>query len=532
LIVTKQTGKRASFTEPTKTTTSSTKKTGSRKTQAKSSAATKASPLVTPTTVYLAKKRQSDGTLTLTTTRVLLKLHIDTAEDEGTTERALELLGALLETYQKRDIHVAFIPWTFADMDSLPPIMDPIVMANMLVSKFRPYTDGFRPKPSKPCWFQMAIVSEEPQHLLSNDYSDASGWFEDNKCGAFLCAVQNSDNTVPLGDLLYSGPFVNPERVAASIQKRCMNRYKKPLKFGCRLKRNWEIPKADSLRPFLLAESQIVHIEVDSSDAKNLKKVLHHGFNRRDDNFMLRPGSYGFRFQPDKTQMRPGTDGEEKRHSCLRKHSGIVQKLTLIKSFDIKELDKPIASNGKEYALREFLLTLTVPNQFKSDGSPRPAFHSVDRASQGKERGKAVYFTAYVDLAGYSESLVGVLPALVNAVMDKSAALAWFHVDALDSLNDVVLNHDEDGNWDGTWTTSEDDYGDTILDEDLGIEFDFTTMEEFGDEVVLLTADDTSVNTYGTELGQRAPTETQQTGSVAHAVEAAVTGDSDCGPSV
>jgi hypothetical protein len=53
-----------------------------------------------------------------------------------------------------------------------------------------------------------------------------------------------------------------------------------------------------------------------------------------------------------------------------------------------------------------------------------------------------------------------------------------------------------------------------------------------GNEVVLLTADDASVQTYGTELGQRASTETQQTGSVAHAVQAAVAGDSDCGPAV
>jgi hypothetical protein len=57
-------------------------------------------------------------------------------------------------------------------------------------------------------------------------------------------------------------------------------------------------------------------------------------------------------------------------------------------------------------------------------------------------------------------------------------------------------------------------------------------MEEFGNEVVLLTADDASVQTYGTELGQHAPTETQQTGSVPHAVQAVVAGDSDCGPAL
>jgi hypothetical protein len=137
-----------------------------------------------------------------------------------------------------------------------------------------------------------------------------------------------------------------------------------------------------------------------------------------------------------------------------------------------------------------------------------------------------------VDIASYAESLVGVLPALVNAVLDKQAALSWFHVDALDAINNVTLNHDNDGNWDGTWTTSEDEFGDSILDEDLGTEFDFDGMEELGNEVVLLTTEDASVQTYGTKTGQRAPTETQQTGSVAHAVQAAVAGDSDCDPAV
>jgi hypothetical protein len=206
--------------------------------------------------------------------------------------------------------------------------------------------------------------------------------------------------------------------------------------------------------------------------------------------------------------------------------------LTPIKPFDIKELNRPTITNGQEYSLREFLLTLNVPGQSKSDGSPRPAFHSVDRSCQGKDSGKAVYLTTYVDIASYAESLVGVLPALVNAILDKSAALSWFHVDALDALNNVTLNHNDDDNWDGTWTTSEDEFGDTILDEDLGIEFDLDEMEEFGNEVVLLTAEDASVQTYGTKMGQRAPTETQQTGSVTRAVQAAVAGDNDCSPAV
>lgn len=524
----KHTGKRVTTTEPPKGTTASTKTSQSAKTQAKS-AASKTNPKVA-THIFLARKARSNAILT--TTRVLIKLNIDTTDEGGTTDRALELLASLLEAYQKRDPHVAFLPWSFDAWESLPPIVDPKAVASMPVSKFRPYTDGFRPKPAKPCWFTMAISSEAPQHLLSDDSSDTSGWFDDNRSGAFLCAVQDSDNTIPLGDLLYSGPFVNLERVTASIQKWCLDRFKKTLKFGCRFKRNPDIPKADSQRPFLLAESQIVHIEVDSADAKHLKKIMHSGFNKRNDNPMLRPGSYCFRFQPDKKQMRPGTDGDKTRNNCLRKHSSIVTKLTLITSFDIKELDKPVASNGQEYSLREFLLTLTAPGQSKSDGSPRPAFHTVDRSCQGRDRGKAVYFTAYVDIAGYAEGIVGVLPALVHALLGKEATMAWFHADALDSINDVSINHDEDGNWDGTWTTSEDEYGETILDEDLGFDFDLEDMEEFGNEVVLLTADDTSVNTYGTVLGQRVPTETQQTGSVAHAVEAAVTGDGDCGPAV
>jgi hypothetical protein len=359
----KPTGKQASTSETPKEASThatassketSTRATASSKKQDKHPAKPKNFAVVDATEAFLSK--QSLSGVTLTTTRVLIKLHIDPCKEDDTTDRALEIIGSMLEAYQKHDPQVVFLPWLFENWASLPPIMDRQDLASLSVSKFCPYTDGFRPKPNKLCWFKMVMSSEAPQHLLSNDSSNTSGWFDDNKCGAFLCAVQDSDNTIPMGDLLYSGPFVNLERVAASIQKWCLDRYKKTLKFGCHLKRNPDIPKSDSSRPFLLAESQIVHIKVDSAQAKLLKKVLHAGFNVRKKSPMMRPGLYGFRFQPDKTQMRPGTDGEERRNKCLQKHSGIVQKLTLITSFDIKELN----NNSTIYRLTEATIKLCL----------------------------------------------------------------------------------------------------------------------------------------------------------------------------
>jgi hypothetical protein len=119
----------------------STRATASSTKQDKHPAKSKNFPVVDSTEAFLAK--QDSSKVTRTTTRVLIKLHIEPSKEDDTTDRALAVLGSMLEAYQKRDPHVVFLPWSFENWASLPPIMDPQALADLRVSEFRPYTDSF-----------------------------------------------------------------------------------------------------------------------------------------------------------------------------------------------------------------------------------------------------------------------------------------------------------------------------------------------------------------------------------------------------
>jgi len=125
--------------------------------------------------------------------------------------------------------------------------------------------------------------------------------------------------------------------------------------------------------------------------------------------------------------------------------------------------------------------------------------------------GKCVYFTAYNDQVDVAERLVGILPAYVAKMVDEAAAKQWFHPDSLHALQSVQFLSDDNGDWDGTWMTPDDELMQDILDEDMGVNmnFEFDGLSGLEHQVVSLTADEASVTTYGNALR----VDSQQTGS-------------------
>jgi hypothetical protein len=314
--------------------------------------------------------------------RISYKFFIPEKEDCPSDALALNLIGDLLQAYQaQKDPKAAILPWKKSDYDTAHPITDHAVVRTMEVSKFRTmYTDRFRPKAKQNCWFRLAIAHTVPrQHLLSGNLSNLASWFDDNDCGAWACTVQGSDDTVPVGELLYLGPFVDVVRINKQIQQACCKVVKnKELKFGCRTSKNPEVVLEDNRpRNWMLAENQMVLIEADRNDAKKLKQVLYATFNKTKD-FRRRPGQYNSRYMPDKAQVVSGTKSIKTRANTLRKHAAVIQSLTIIKSNDIKHLDQVTMINGREYTLRSILHDLTFPLNSSDTEKTKPLFHTVD----------------------------------------------------------------------------------------------------------------------------------------------------------
>jgi hypothetical protein len=468
--------------------------------------------------------------------RVGFKFRIPVIEKESADITARRMIADLLETLQKSDPKVAILPWTFADQAKEPVIVRAAMITKMQLTTFRTYTDRFRPSSNEKTpdvWFKMAFATTmNVEQFTHSDSSNHSAWFDTHKCIGFPATVQNADTTKVLGEFMYSGAFIDTnhlEEVIHQAARECLGKDYKKLRFGCRVRKNRDVPLPDSGTPgnWTMAENQLVSIEVAIDDERPLKNVLYKCFNKTTDP-KDRPGGYNFRFLPDKAASTNGSISPSIRHNSLRKHSSVIKSLQLIKSEDIKSLDTSVNLNGQTYTLREIIQNLTYPLVHDEDqmehSKLRPLFHTVDMAASGKDAGKVVYFTTYHDTADLAERMVAILPAYVDSLIDHDAAKKWFHADSLKLLKDVEFQYDESGNWLGTWQTPEEELMLEILDEDMHITFQLEGLSTVDQAIVNLTADDASVNTFGDAL--RAPSQQTGSGSLAGPAAAADTGRS------
>ena len=169
--------------------------------------------------------------------------------------------------------------------------------------------------------------------------------------------MQGSNCIVPLGEHLYSGPFLDANQITEQLQRVCAAKFPDHIRFGCRLSKNLEISLApQKFCNWTLAENQLIKVEVDRNNVKRLEKVMYAYVNKKSD-FRHRPGQYKTWFLPDKARMLPGSQGALACIKTLCKHAAIIKSLTLIKTKDIKSLDDTVT----------FMVRFTPFNPFSSN---------------------------------------------------------------------------------------------------------------------------------------------------------------------
>jgi hypothetical protein len=434
----------------------------------------------------------------------MIALKLGKHDTKTPNDLALEGITALYEHYLKNDTSACIYPWRLADMEKHQAITQPKDIPKKISDLKKTYTEGIRPKSNSTCWFKMRVgCTEDPIHFTSTNESNTQDFFNDTSHLAYLCTVQESDDTVDLCDFIYSGPFSNPSDFQETLRKTIKDKFKRNYHFGCRLKKSKEIEEPKAIKDWLLKPNMLLHLEVERSHAKALKNDLYHLFNKMENN-KIRPGGYNFRVLPDKSQMRSGTRGARDRVNMLRKHQANVQSLTVIKSYDIKEIDEIQACNHGTYSLRELLLSISYPIVTKKTNPPK-LFFTVDYAASGVDKEKqVVYLTAYHDRKDLAIKVVDILPAFIEHNYGRSLVKTWCHPNSLGMIADITFLTDEDGNDTGEWITEEDEMGQDILYEDMGVQLDFEgiDMSTFGDQDrVLHNADDASAMTFGSALG-------------------------------
>jgi hypothetical protein len=129
-----------------------------------------------------------------------------------------------------------------------------------------------------------------------------------------------------------------------------------------------------------------------------------------------------------------------------------------------------------------------------------------------------VYATAYKDRAELAESVMSILPALVQFKFNRTIASAWFHPKALNDIDDTEFiyddddDDDDDGNWTGEWHTPDDATNQMIINEDIGfaIVLEGLDLMTTNTKHIFTMDGDASVQTFGEAFGCNAPTPPSQ----------------------
>ena len=459
--------------------------------------------------------------------QIMIKLKAD--DTASTNDMAIKLIKALFKRYKENDPTTCILPWKIANMKTATAIHKPDKLPMKMSELKKTYAEGLRPKANSNCWFKLHLGSTEKSiHFTSLNDSDVQDFFLDNDAVAYKCSVQESDDTVDLCDLLYSGGFTNAGDLESTLRK-----YIPPeLKFGCRTKKSKEIPEPKHSKDWLLKPNMMVHIETDRRHAKPIKAILHRLFNAPEQG-AYRPGGYNVRVLPEKSQLKLGTKGDSDRIKMLQKHQAIVSSLTVIKSHDLRDLNDIKKFNDTDFNLREHLLNIKYPlGDHHTKKSTKSLFFSVDYAPSGSDKDQGVvYFTAYNDRASIASKLVDIMPAFMINEYGEAQAQAYVNPASWGDHHNTDMINDNDGNWIGEWTTPDDAMGEYILNEDMGVEllsFDnMALLDEGFNTRVLLTTEDASVCTFGTALGRTPPNDDQSDTVVPGARHAAIDSDSD-----
>ena len=129
----------------------------------------------------------------------------------------MDLMHAMMRDFKMEDDGFVMVPWkttASANLVALKKIED---MPDEF-SQFRHYFDQCRPKADSDVWVKMRFGGNlRPEDYTSAANSSTGWWYDNNGCKGFTSHVQDSEKTEFIGCFLYSGQFVDHERMTTEI---------------------------------------------------------------------------------------------------------------------------------------------------------------------------------------------------------------------------------------------------------------------------------------------------------------------------
>jgi hypothetical protein len=231
-----------------------------------------------------------------------------------------------------------------------------------------------------------------------------------------------------------------------------------------------------------------LQIEADAKDSREVKKGLYKAFNQKGS----RPYGLNFRFVPNKSICLLSADSIAKLQKMWIKHQADVKELRATTTEDIIHLDRPYKSHG---TLRELI------SELKHSKNKSRLFHSVDKSqSWMDETGMTTIMMAFTENQDEAESMVQLLPAIVEHDINAECAQEWFTSDAYDRACEI--QYDTESN---TFISPDDKMMDYLLADELQgnqVEMEGMTDMLVTNETAKPRGSDQSFISFGYALGK------------------------------
>ena len=187
----------------------------------------------------------------------------------------------MMEALQEDDETLQFIPWK----ECAPgKESDMLIISSpsdfpISIKDFKPmFSPDARISSFSMIWFKMRwALTKDPFDLTSQFHSNKRWWYDDNECTAYPMVVQDSEDSVEIAHLAYTGNFTDTARLTRVIKEACLAPpYEQAFRIGCqsRLTKDITVPREFNTRPFTMKIAALVTVECDKTESPFFTPIL------------------------------------------------------------------------------------------------------------------------------------------------------------------------------------------------------------------------------------------------------------------
>ncbi len=415
------------------------------------------------------------------------------------------------------DPTIVLLPWALNSTDApyATPTDMPLDTSSQRWTKYA--HNQSTPRFNDGCWLMLCWAYDAALEEYFTSYGTNKTWFTDGHHTAYPCVLHDSDDELDIGYFRWSGDFIDPDRLLHEFHLWNENyfgsrhrNYDQPIiAFRVRSHKRLEFPRKDKNKVNFAgynkpAPDKALTVYCHKPQAQTCKNLLKRAFNNDDRPYTLRPGLYDISYVGADCVSQAGhtatisTSSKKVKEINVKQdlnhsHRTHLASLSVFEVDSIRSLDTPVtiqsapdiplplylwSTDGTpptfpcKLTLRQVLMRVPYPlpagppiGYTDPDGglhitkTADRLFNSIDRVQKSftNKDQHVIRYTVHNSRADLAAAFIGALPSWIETFFHGRVFRHWMEGDLTD-LDDETFHFsvDDNGIWDGYWTSSDD----------------------------------------------------------------------------